>query len=115
MSFSEFELRKHEKELNSFIDEIRPPVHVRKELDYGYRIDKQSILLIEFRPDWQDPNEIMESHFAKATYVKSQKFWKIYWQRQDLKFHKYEPVSQVKQLSGFLKAVKEDEFCCFFG
>jgi hypothetical protein len=35
MSFSEFELKKCEKELNSFIDAIRPPVHIRKELDYG--------------------------------------------------------------------------------
>jgi hypothetical protein len=115
MSFSEFELKKYQKELNSFIDEIRPPVHIRKELDYGYRIDKQSILLFETRPDWIDLDQVIETYFAKATYVRTQKIWKIYWLRQDLKFHKYEPVPQVKHLSDFIKTVKEDEFCCFFG
>jgi hypothetical protein len=115
MSFSEFELKKCEKELNSFIDAIRPPVHIRKELDYGYRIDKQNIVLFELRPEWQDPTKIMEAPFAKATYVKTQKSWVVYWQRQDLKWHKYEPMPQAKHLSNFLKTVKDDKFCCFFG
>lgn len=115
MAFSEFELKKHEKEITLFIDKIRPPAAIRKELDYGYRIDNQSVFLLEYRPNWQDPNDIIESYIAKATYVKSTKTWKIYWLRQDFKWHKYDPVAEVKQLSEFLKVIDEDEFGCFFG
>ncbi len=57
----------------------------------------------------------MESPIAKATFVKKQRFGKIYWQRADLKWHRYEPTSEVKTIEEFLKVVEEDDFCCFGG
>ncbi|MGH8716972.1 MAG: DUF3024 domain-containing protein [Burkholderiales bacterium] len=30
---------------------------------------------------------------AKATYVKAQDVWKVFWQRADLKWHRYDPCS----------------------
>ncbi|WP_404397002.1 DUF3024 domain-containing protein [Idiomarina loihiensis] len=35
--------------------------------------------------------------------------------RSDLKWHAYEPKSQVKTIDQVFKVVSEDEFCCFFG
>ena len=62
-----------------------------------------------------NPKEKTAIAFAKATYVKSKKIWKIYWQRADLKWHGYEPNPEVKQIEDFLSVVDQDEYGCFFG
>ncbi len=115
MAFSEFELKKNEKAINAFLEKNRPPPHVRKELDIGYRVKDQSIEIVEIRPRWDNPSEIIEHPCAKATYVKKQKIWKIYWQRADLKWHKYDPHPEVATLEDFLKIVETDSHSCFFG
>ncbi|PWQ92615.1 DUF3024 domain-containing protein [Leucothrix pacifica] len=115
MAISEFEVKRCEREIEKFLEERRPPVHMRNQLDLGYRIENQSVELFEVRPQWRNPEEIMEIPFAKATYVKKEKLWKVYWQRQDLKWHSYSPVPTVKHFEDFLSVVSEDENACFFG
>ena len=115
MAMSEFEIKKCEKVMESFMSKHRPPAHMRDELDMGYRITNQSIELFEIRPYWRNPSEKLEHSFAKATYIKSEKSWKIYWQRADLKWHKYGPMPVVKTLEEFLQTVAEDKHACFFG
>ncbi len=52
---------------------------------------------------------------AKATYIKSHEIWRVYWQRADLKWHRYEPVPNVESIGEFLTVVEQDEDCCFWG
>jgi hypothetical protein len=59
---------------------------------YGYFI----------RPLWRQPDRIIEDAVAKATYVKTQRVWKVYWQRADLKWHRYDPDPEVDSLDEFL-------------
>lgn len=115
MAISEFEIKRCEKEVEKFLAMKRPPVHARNQLDFGYRIDNQSLELFEVRPNWRNPEEKIESPFAKATYVKKEKVWKIYWQRQDLKWHLYKPAPRVQFFEEFLAVVNEDANACFFG
>ena len=115
MAFSEFELKKCEEAINGFLERKRPPPHIRKQLDLSYRIKGKSVEIFADRPRWDNPNEIMESLVAKATYVKTQGVWKIYWQRADLKWHGYEPHPEAKDLEKFLKVMESDEHACFFG
>ncbi len=115
MALSEFELKKYEKAVTAFIERNRPPAHIRKELDLSYRITDQSIEIFEICPRWDNPKEIMESSVAKATYVKRQGIWKIYWQRADLKWHSYEPYPEAKDIEEFLGVVEADSNECFFG
>lgn len=115
MAISEFEIKRCERAVEKFLKERRPPAHIRNQLDFGYRIENQSVELVEIRPRWNNPEEKMESPFAKATYVKKEKLWKIYWQRQDLKWHSYTPVPTVKYFEEFLVVVGEDANACFFG
>lgn len=115
MAFSEFEKKRYEKVVGQFIEKHRPPPQIRNELDLGFRIQEQSVEIFEIRPDWQDPHSKMESPVAKATYVKAQKCWKIYWQRADLKWHRYDPYPEAKALEDFLANVEKDEYACFFG
>jgi len=115
MAISEFEEKRCEKEIEKFLDLRRPPLHIRAQLDFGYRIENQSVELFEVRPDWKNSESKTEIPFAKATYVKKDKIWKIYWQRQDLKWHCYTPAPSVQYFEEFLSIVNEDACACFFG
>jgi len=115
MALSEFEIKKIEKEMSEFLEEIRPPVHIRKKLDFEYKINKQAIELLEVRPHWRNDSEKTYSGVAKISYTKTTKVWKLYWMRADHKWHKYEPHPFGKTLKELLSVIKEDEYACFFG
>ncbi len=115
MTISEFEIKRCERELEKFMADKRPPAHIRNELDFGYRIEDQSVVLFEIRPEWRNPENKIEMPIAKTTYVKSKKVWKVFWQRADLKWYSYEPNPTVKYFEEFLSLVGEDKHACFFG
>lgn len=115
MALSEFDLKRCERDLARFMEKRRPPAHIRPKLDLGYRIEGQSVTLLEIRPDWREPQIRRESPFAKATYVRTRKCWRVFWMRRDLKWHWYEPQAEVRSLEEFLGVVDRDECACFFG
>ena len=101
--------------MENYISRVRPKPEIRHQLDIGYEIKDQSVILCEIRPEWRNPAEIRAISYAKATFVKNKNAWKVYWQRADLKWHSYDPKPMVKQLSDFLKLVDEDKYGCFKG
>ena len=101
--------------MENAIERMRPPEEIRDNLDLGYRIDNQSVILIEIRPKFNDLSIKIELAFAKATFVKSNNKWRIYWKRGNLKWHSYNPEPESKNLHDFLKIVFEDKYHCFFG
>jgi len=115
MAFSEFELKKVQVEVGRFIEANRPPADMRDKLDLGFKIERQSIILFEISPRRDRPEETMHHPVAKATYSKAALCWKVYWQRADLKWHRYEPEPLVDQLVDFLDIVNEDKHACFWG
>ena len=115
MALSEFEIKKCEKIVREDVEKNRPPAHLRDKVDLSFRVEGQSVEIFEIRPMWDDPNVKIEESVAKATYVKSRNIWKIFWQRADLKWHRYQPDPEVKTLEEFIDAVERDEYCCFYG
>lgn len=115
MALSEFEIKKIENVMEGYVNKHRPPAHIRHELDLSYRINGQSIEIFNIRPLWNDKSKTIEEPIAKTTYVKTQRIWKIYWQRADLKWHGYEPHPEAETLEEFLSVVEKDEYCCFHG
>ncbi len=115
MAFSEIEKKRIEKSVAVFLAKRRPPPPVRMQLDLGWRMSGQSVELQEIRPDWKKPEIIRHRSFAKATFLRAQGVWKIYWMRADLRWHSYEPSAEVQTLDDFLKVVDRDEYGCFFG
>ena len=59
--------------------------------------------------------EKMENEVAKATFVRTRGAWRVFWQRADLKWHRYDPAAQVPTIEEVLRIVDEDQYCCFFG
>jgi hypothetical protein len=115
MALSEFEQKRVEKIVREYVEKHRPPAHIRNKVDLSFRVKGQSIEIFEIRPRWNDPTEKIEESVAKATYVKSKHIWKVFWQRADLKWHRYDPVPQVKTIEKFLDVVEKDQYSCFFG
>jgi hypothetical protein len=101
--------------MENFIDQIRPPENIRHQLDIGYKTDNQSIIIYELRPSWKNKAEKKEYNIAKATFVKTEDSWKVFWQRADLKWHSYTPNPMVKTIHEFIKLVQEDKHHCFWG
>lgn len=101
--------------MENFIARRRPPEHIRKKLDLGYKIEEQSIIVFEIRPKWDNPKIIREHPFAKATFIKAKNHWKVFWMRSDLNWHTYSANPTVKSVKEFCNLVEEDKYHCFFG
>ncbi|OFY66491.1 MAG: hypothetical protein A3H98_12265 [Bacteroidetes bacterium RIFCSPLOWO2_02_FULL_36_8] len=101
--------------MENFINKNRPPENIRHKVDLSYKIEKQSVIVFELRPLWCEPKEIMECNIAKTTFVNTKKYWKVFWQRADLKWHGYRPKYTVKTISDFVNLIEKDEYGCFRG
>lgn len=115
MSLSEFELKRTKKIVAAFIEKHRPEPHIRPNLDLSFRMEGQSVEIFEIRPRWNNPKEKHEIPIAKATYVKTRQSWRVFWQRSDMKWHRYDPAPEVRLIEDFLDLVDKDEAGCFFG
>jgi hypothetical protein len=101
--------------LENYVDKVRPPKELRDQLDVAYKIENQSVILFEIRPRFDQPDQKLESAIAKATFVKTNDCWKVFWQRADLKWHTYGPKPTVNALTEFVTLVEEDKYNCFWG
>ena len=116
MALAELDLARARKAMHTFMEKRRPPPHIRPKLDLGFRISGQSVEIFEIRPRSRGPrDEKHESPVAKATYVRARGLWRVFWQRRDLKWHRYEPKPEVKSVGEFASLVSEDAHACFFG
>ena len=113
MAISEFEIFKVEKVAKTFCDNKNrgfPP----DKLYIDYKLDGQSLYIFEVRLTWNDPNSKMEIMVAKLRFIKKEKLWKLYWQRQNMKWYLYENDSDG-DLRALLTVINQDEYGCFWG
>lgn len=113
MAFSELELARVHRTMAAYIARRRPRPEIREELDIGYSVENQSVILYEDRRLY-DGSRLIEP-VAKATWVKTQMAWKILWMRADLRWHSYEPLLKVRTLDKVLEGVDADPYGCFWG
>ncbi len=113
---SEIEIANIERVVGAFIARRRPPVNIRDKLDLGFRINGQSVEIFEIHAAWRGaPTKEIESPVAKTTYVRTQNVWKLYWMRQDLKWHGYDPLPEVRTIEEIVEEIETDPWCCFWG
>jgi hypothetical protein len=114
MAFKETEKVLIEAVVSAFVTRRRPPAHILEKLDYGFRLKGQSVELFEIRPKFNDHSVKLNINYAKATYVKTKKIWKVYWKRGTGEWWPYEPC-KVKKIEDFIRLVEKDKDHCFFG
>lgn len=116
MALTELETARVRKAVGAFVDRRRPPPHLRQEVDLTFRVSGQSVEIMEVRRAYGGaPGEKIEVPVAKATYVRSARRWRVFWLRQDMKWHSYKPVPVVDTIDEFVTLVHEDRNNCFFG
>ena len=116
MTFQALELTEIDRAVTALMQRRRPSEEIRADLDLEHRIEGQSLEIFERRPAWRGATgETIALPVAKATFVRSRDHWRVYWQRADLRWHRYEPAQEVRTVQEFLDLVDEDTYSCFFG
>ena len=88
---------------------------VRSQLRIGFRVDRLSVVLFESRPGLMAPHNWQEEPVAKFTYVKSRDNWKLFCMLRDLKWHRYEPFPESRELAPLVDEVRSDPTGIFWG
>ncbi len=114
MAFNEIELQRIKKFVGGLCTK-RTPAHLRDKLRLEYNVEKHNVIIYEVRPLWNNPKEFGKYPMAKLTYVASKKIWKLYWQRANLKWAKYDPKESARYLDELVKEIDNDRYGCFFG
>lgn len=114
MTISEFEIFNVEKSAKKFCSE-RNKNYPPDQLLIEYKLENQTLYLIEVRPKWNDPSIRTEKYAAKLSYIKKDKQWKLYWQRANLSWLLYEEKCTSNQLETLLQVVWDDPHGCFWG
>ncbi|MFN1149462.1 DUF3024 domain-containing protein [Serratia liquefaciens] len=113
MTFDKLELHEVKKEIEAFVEIIRPPKGFRKTLDVAYRIYDQSIEIFMIQPQGNSKtNELIERPTVKICRIREQQEWRVYCMRSTQKWALYE---KTKTLVDALNVVRTDQHCCFFG
>ena len=116
MALTDIETARVRKAVGAFVERRRPPPHLRAEVDLAFRLAGQSVEICEVRRAYGGARgEKIEHPVAKATYVRSARGWRVFWLRQDMKWHSYKPVPLVSTIDEFIDLVHEDRNACFFG
>ena len=116
MALTELERARVRRTVGAFVEGRRPPHHLRQQVDLAYRVSGQSVEILEVRQACGGaPGERIELPVAKATYVRTVRRWRVFWLRQDMKWHSYKPAPDVATIDEFVELVREDRLSCFFG
>jgi hypothetical protein len=84
------------------------------QLDIGYRIEKQSVIIFEVRPDGSILKKT-ENKIAKVTFVKKERSLEsVLATCADLKWHPIN-LNQSSNLLDFIQLIEKDEYGCFWG
>src|SRR5690606_30016000 len=94
--------------IKQFVEGLRPEDHeIRKQLDFGYSWEKNTAILYTIRPFWNNPNELIQSDFAKIRFTKTTNSSSLYWMRALGKWELYDPHPIANNLQDLLAIIKE--------
>jgi hypothetical protein len=115
MALSEAQILECLQVTGAFISKRRPPPELRDKVDIRAHIKKSEVTLVSVHPAYDDETRKVQHPFAKARWVGTQKVWRLYWMRADLRWHAYQPLPEARRLESLLAEVDRDPHCCFFG
>lgn len=115
MPLPELQLRECLGSAGAFLQERRPPPEIREKVDLRTNIKGQEFVLLEVRPAYDDETLTIEHPIVRARWVGTEKVWRVYWMRADLKWHRYDPLPETQTIAEVLAEVKRDPYGCFFG
>lgn len=116
MPFTDTEIAEHMQVLEgAFWSRRRPPLHLRDRIREGQRFTDQCIELFFVRPAYNRPGEHTEDPIAKLQHLPRKRLWRLFWQRADGHWHRYQPCPEAPSLAAALHVIDTDPHGCFFG
>ena len=103
-----------EQQIKKYIENKRPPIEIRNQVDIGYSFENYTLEIHQVRPRFNDKNSYHNIAIAKAKHIKSQGHWKIYWMRSNMKWVGYKPTIEFTSILDVLKEIDEDKHGCFW-
>jgi hypothetical protein len=91
------------------------PPHAQAQLRIAVRFEGPAVVLVEYRPRFQVPDEWGEHPIAKFRYVKGSRTWQLFCQRRDLRWHAYAQLPESPDLATLVAEVREDPTGIFWG
>ena len=114
MAFSEIEMHLIDRTVGGMCRRRNRP-EIKDELSLEYTVDRHDVVIFERRRGYRPELGLIESPIAKLKYVRGIGEWRLYWMRQDLKWHGYEPLPSSERLEELVAEIDEDSYACFFG
>ena len=103
-----------QKQLDTFC-KTRIPEEIKHAIQLTYTIEKNTIILIEKRPLWNDPTKWSELPVAIMIFEKESMTWKLYWIRSNGKKELYTNLPPQTDLQKCIDEVDKDPLCTFWG
>ena len=115
MAFSEFDKNRMEKIVGRYIEENRPPVSIRDEVDLSLKLKVNALKFLKLDLYVITPRKKYKSLSQKPFLRIAATCGKCFDRELDLKWHRFDPDPKVDPIDDFLKFVEEDQYSCFFG
>ncbi|MGE5229494.1 MAG: DUF3024 domain-containing protein [Deltaproteobacteria bacterium] len=114
MAFDELELKRIDRTIGELCRKFSPPEHA-DQLRTGYEVEDDSVTVYEERPPWDGVGEWTRRGIARFRFYRSRGGWQLYWMRQDLRWHLYDPDEMPADLASLVAVVEADKYGAFFG
>jgi hypothetical protein len=114
MPFTEIELKYIENTIGKMCKR-RSPAHLCDQLRMAFEVKGYDVTVYEERPRWNNPQQWSSLPVAKFKYIRKDNVWKLYWMRQDMKWHSYEMPRGTRTLEALVEEVDTDPHGAFFG
>jgi hypothetical protein len=114
MAFSEIELKRIDRMVGDLCRRKTLLQHA-DELRFAYEIDSQAVSIYEQRPPWRGSGPWTSHGIARFRFSRARGIWTLFWMRQDLKWHRYEPEPPSADVAALVAVVEADHFGAFFG
>lgn len=114
MPIPPLELEASKKYLSRFCEE-RIPHEIRDKVTLSFEVQKNSLILFENRPRYNDPTRWLSVSIAKFTYVVKSREWRLFYQDRNLKWRSYFPLPRAERLPDLIKEVELDPNCIYWG
>ena len=114
MAFDELELKRIDRTVGELCRKCSPPEHA-DQFRTVYEVEGHSVTMYEERPPWDGVGEWTRRGIARFRFYRSRREWQLYWLRQDLRWHLYDPDEMPADLASLVAVVDADKYGAFFG
>lgn len=97
-----------ELSLRQFCDEHSSDETAADRQRYNYEFETNSVVLIEQKPSFLNPNEWTGRRIAKFRYSEARKNWSLYWMESSGRWHRVLDVVAEREVRSLLKVVLAD-------